>query len=165
MRDHRECDPAGARLGRPCDARILEHHTAPGQGLRQRGRVPVPVPSGQRAVRGQLRRPGRQIYGAKGRDAAQAVTLDDARALDASRPLAFARERFRLPDGIVYLDGNSLGALPVATVERLKLVAERQWGEDLISSWTKHDWIDWPVRIAAKLAPIVGARPSGLLIA
>jgi kynureninase len=93
------------------------------------------------------------------------VTLEDAKALDASDPLAFARERFRLPNGVVYLDGNSLGALPVATAERLAETIDRQWGEDLISSWTKHDWIDWPTRIAAKLAAIVGAKPNELLIA
>ena len=70
-----------------------------------------------------------------------------------------------LPDGIIYLDGNSLGALPVATADRLSEVTERQWGDDLIASWNKHDWIEWPTRIAARLAPIVGARPSELLIA
>jgi kynureninase len=93
------------------------------------------------------------------------MTLDEARQLDAADPLAFARERFHLPEGVIYLDGNSLGALPAATGERLGEVAERQWGEDLISSWNKHGWIDWPTRIAAKLAPIVGARPKELLIA
>jgi kynureninase len=93
------------------------------------------------------------------------MTLDEARRLDAADPLGFARKRFRLPDGIVYLDGNSLGALPAGTAERLREVAERQWGDGLITSWNKHGWIDWPTRIAAKLAPIVGARPSELLIA
>ena len=93
------------------------------------------------------------------------MTLDDAQALDAADPLASARERFMLPDGIIYLDGNSLGALPVATADRLSEVTERQWGDDLIASWNKHDWIEWPTRIAARLAPIVGARPSELLIA
>ena len=93
------------------------------------------------------------------------MTLDQARQLDAANPLAFARERFHLPEGVIYLDGNSLGALPAATAERLGEVAGRQWGEDLISSWNKHGWIDWPTRIAAKLAPIVGARPNELLIA
>ena len=93
------------------------------------------------------------------------MTRDEALALDASDPLAFARERFRLPDGIIYLDGNSLGALPTAAPAALATTAERQWGDDLIASWNKHGWIDWPTRIAAKLAPIVGAKTSELLIA
>jgi len=93
------------------------------------------------------------------------VTLDEATKLDAADPLASARKRFVLPDGVIYLDGNSLGALPAAAAEALANAAERQWGEDLIASWNKHGWIDWPTRIAAKLAPIVGAKPSELLIA
>jgi kynureninase len=93
------------------------------------------------------------------------VTRDEAQRLDAADPLAFARERFSLPNGIIYLDGNSLGALPVAAPAALARAAERQWGEDLIASWTKHDWIDWPTQIAAKLAPIVGAQANELLIA
>jgi kynureninase len=86
-----------------------------------------------------------------------------AQQLDASDPLAFARERFRIPEDLIYLDGNSLGALPVATPDALTRT-ERQWGEDLIASWNKHEWIDWPTKIAAKLAPIVGAKPNELLI-
>ena len=93
------------------------------------------------------------------------MTLRDARDLDASDPLVFARARFRLPEGVIYLDGNSLGALPAAAPAALAETAERQWGEDLIASWNKHGWIDWPTRIAARLAPIVGARPNELLIA
>ena len=93
------------------------------------------------------------------------MTLDEATKLDAADPLASARARFELPDGVIYLDGNSLGALPAAAAEALATTAERQWGEDLIASWNKHGWIDWPTRIAAKLAPIVGAKPSELLIA
>ena len=93
------------------------------------------------------------------------MTLDEAKQLDATDPLAFACERFSLPDGVIYLDGNSLGALPAATAARLREVVERQWGGDLIASWNAHGWIDWPTRIAAKLAPLVGAKPSELLIA
>ena len=93
------------------------------------------------------------------------MTIDRARELDAADPLAFARERFSLPNGIIYLDGNSLGALPQAAPARLADVVERQWGGDLITSWNKHGWIDWPQQVAAKLAPIVGAKPSELLIA
>ena len=93
------------------------------------------------------------------------MTLDEAQQLDADDPLAFARDRFRLPAGIIYLDGNSLGALPRAAPGALADTVERQWGEDLIGSWNKHDWIDWPTRIAAKLAPVVGATPNELLVA
>jgi kynureninase len=93
------------------------------------------------------------------------VTRDEARQLDASDPLALTRERFVLPDGTIYLDGNSLGALPKATVPHLFDVVERQWGEDLIASWNTHGWIDTPMRVAAKLAPIVGAKPNELLVA
>ena len=93
------------------------------------------------------------------------MQADQAQHLDASDPLAFARERFRLPPGVIYLDGKSLGALPAAAPAALANTAERQWGDDLIASWNEHGWIDWPTRIAARLAPIVGARPSELLIA
>jgi kynureninase len=93
------------------------------------------------------------------------MNLEDARQLDSADPLVFARERFKLPDGIIYLDGNSLGALPAVAAERLRHVTEREWGDDLIASWNAHDWIDAPTRIAAKLAPIVGAKPDELLIA
>jgi kynureninase len=94
-----------------------------------------------------------------------ALTFEAAHQLDADDPLAFARDRFRLPDATIYLDGNSLGALPKATSPHVVEVLERQWGDDLITSWNKHGWIEWPQRIAAKLAPIVGADPNELLIA
>jgi len=93
------------------------------------------------------------------------VTREDAKKLDAADPLAFARERFRLPKGVIYLDGNSLGAMPAAAPAALTDTSDRQWGADLIASWNKHGWIDWPTRVAAKLAPIVGAKPNELLIA
>ena len=93
------------------------------------------------------------------------MTLEEAQQLDAADKLAFARERFRLPEDLIYLDGNSLGALPAAAPGSLANTAERQWGDDLIASWNKHQWIDWPMSIAARLAPIVGAKPNELLIA
>ena len=93
------------------------------------------------------------------------MTLDDARDLDRADPLAPLRERFQLPPGIIYLDGNSLGPLPLATAGKLRGIVKQQWGEDLIASWNMHGWIDWPARIAAKLAPILGADSDGLLIA
>jgi kynureninase len=93
------------------------------------------------------------------------LTTEEAQQLDAADPLAFARERFCLPEGVIYLDGNSLGALPKAAPAALAHTAERQWGEDLIASWNRHGWIDWPTRLAARPAPIVGAKPNELLIA
>ena len=93
------------------------------------------------------------------------MTLDEARALDAADPLAHCRDRFLLPSGKIYLDGNSLGALPAATAARLGETIEREWGESLIESWNKHDWIGAPERVAAKLAPMVGAAADELLIA
>jgi len=93
------------------------------------------------------------------------VTLEEAKQLDGADPLAFARERFVLPEGTIYLDGNSLGALPKATSPHLFDRVERQWGEDLIAGWNTHGWIDAPLRVAAKLAPIVGAKPRELLVA
>jgi kynureninase len=93
------------------------------------------------------------------------MNIEEAADLDSRDPLAFARERFRLPEGVIYLDGNSLGALPAAAPAAVANTAERQWGEDLIASWNKHGWIDWPTTIAAKLAPLVGAKPNELLVA
>jgi kynureninase len=93
------------------------------------------------------------------------VTLDEARLLDAQDRLAFARERFSIPNGLTYLDGNSLGALPVATAQRVDHLIRDLWAQDLISSWNKHGWIDAPMRVAAKLVQIVGAKPNELLIA
>ena len=85
--------------------------------------------------------------------------------MDRADPLVFARDRFRLPAGKTYLDGNSLGALPIATAARVGETIRHEWGDDLIAGWTKHDWMEAPFRVAAKLGPIVGARPSELLIA
>ena len=89
------------------------------------------------------------------------MTREQARALDAADPLAHLRARFRLPDESVYLDGNSLGALPKDAAARMADVVERQWGTDLITSWNEHGWIEWPLSVAAKLAPIVGGKGGG----
>ena len=83
------------------------------------------------------------------------MTLDEVRALDAADPLAAYREQFALPDGVIYLDGNSLGALPRATPAALADVATRQWGDRLIRSWNE-GWIDAPQRIGGKIAPLIG---------
>jgi kynureninase len=93
------------------------------------------------------------------------MTREDAQALDAADPLRGARGRFHIPDGTIYLDGNSLGAMPRAVSANLAEVVEGEWGEDLVSSWNKHHWIDAPTRVAAKIAPLIGVQPHELLIA
>ena len=92
------------------------------------------------------------------------MTLDDTRTLDAADPLAHCRDRFALPDGVIYLDGNSLGALPRATGAAVADVVERQWGRQLITSWNRHGWIDAPATLGAKLAPLIGAAPDEVLV-
>lgn len=91
------------------------------------------------------------------------MTLIQAQALDAADPLAPMRDRFALPPGIIYLDGNSLGPLPRATAPALADMAERQWGERLIRSWNE-GWIDAPQRLGAKLAPLLGAAPAEVIV-
>ena len=92
------------------------------------------------------------------------MTPAEARTLDAADPLAAMRERFALPDGLIYLDGNSLGALPRATGAAVAEVVERQWGEQLITSWNRHGWIDAPATLAAKLAPLIGTAADEVLV-
>ena len=82
-----------------------------------------------------------------------------ARILDAGDPLAGFRDRFIVPEGVIYLDGNSLGCLPKATPARMEQVVREEWGEGLIRSWNTADWVDWPLRIGGKIAPLIGASP------
>lgn len=84
-------------------------------------------------------------------------TLAEAQRRDAADPLAHARARFALPEGMIYLDGNSLGALPRDTAAAVGGVIAEQWGRDLISSWNRHRWINAPQRLGAIIAPLVGA--------
>ncbi|MEP1445617.1 MAG: kynureninase [Paraglaciecola sp.] len=91
------------------------------------------------------------------------MNLDEIRALDKTDPLADKRLEFDLPKDVVYLDGNSLGALPRAVKTHLSQVLCQQWGNDLIKSWNDHQWIDLPVKVGEKIAPIIGAA-SGQVI-
>jgi kynureninase len=93
------------------------------------------------------------------------LTLDEVRALDAADPLRPFRDRFFLPEGIIYLDGNSLGALPKAAVARQRSLVEEEWGSELIRSWNTRGWIEAPQRIGAKIAPLIGARPNEVIVA
>lgn len=93
------------------------------------------------------------------------IRREDAGRLDAADPLAPFRDRFVLPDGLVYLDGNSLGALPRRVTERVAGVVSREWGEGLIRSWNEAGWIDLPRRVGDKLARLVGAAPGEVVCA
>ena len=93
------------------------------------------------------------------------ITRSVAEALDAADPLAPFRERFVLPDGLVYLDGNSLGALPKAAAARVAEVVAHEWGEGLVRSWNDAGWIDLPRRVGDKIARLVGAGPGEVVCA
>lgn len=92
------------------------------------------------------------------------VTRADCLALDAADPLRGVRHRFDLPEGCIYLDGNSLGALPKAAADHIRQLVEIQWGKDLITSWNKHGWIDLPAKLGAKIARLIGAKPHEVLV-
>jgi len=89
----------------------------------------------------------------------------DCEAGDAADPLAAFRDRFVLEDGVIYLDGNSLGALPKATAGRLAAVVEEEWGRGLIRSWNTAGWMDQPRRVGDKIAALIGARPGEVVAA
>ena len=86
-----------------------------------------------------------------------------AAEFDAADPLAGYRERFTLPEGVIYLDGNSLGALPKATPAAVQRVVEQEWGEGLIRSWNSAGWFDMASRIGGKIAPLIGANPHEVI--
>lgn len=89
-----------------------------------------------------------------------------AAALDAADDLGKLRERFTLPEGVVYLDGNSLGALPAGVASAVADAVTRQWGNQLIRSWTEGEanWWNAPERIGNKLAPLIGSAPDQVVV-
>ena len=86
-------------------------------------------------------------------------------ALDRADPLAPLRDKFLLPPDVIYLDGNLLGALPRSTAARVSRVIEKEWGEDLITSWNRHDWIAMPERVGDKIARLIGAEAGEVVVA
>lgn len=91
------------------------------------------------------------------------MTEDDVIKFDTADPLAAHRRHFELPTDTIYLNGNSLGPLSTASKHRVREVVESQWGNDLISSWNKHQWIDLPLSVGEKIAPLIGAAPGQVL--
>ena len=84
--------------------------------------------------------------------------LEKAREFDAADPLAKYRERFHQPEAVIYLDGNSLGALPKATPSAMARAVEQEWGDGLIRSWNDAGWFEMGSRVGAKIAPLIGAQ-------
>ena len=92
------------------------------------------------------------------------MNIEEIERLDQSDPLKAKAEEFYLPDGQVYLDGNSLGAMPLAAKQRLQDVVTREWGEDLIHSWNDNDWFIQPGRIGDKIAQLIGADEGEVIV-
>jgi kynureninase len=91
------------------------------------------------------------------------ATLADVRAWDAADPLRPLRGAFELPDGVIYVDGNSLGAAPRVAAARLQRAIDDEWALGLVRSWNAADWIGAPARIGAKIAPLIGAAPGEVI--
>jgi kynureninase len=90
--------------------------------------------------------------------------LDRARECDAAHPLGGARARFIVPDGLIYLDGNSLGALPARVSERVRGLIETEWGVALGTGWNNCGWMEAPERVGDRIAPLIGAQPGEVLV-
>lgn len=90
--------------------------------------------------------------------------LDEAQGLDADDALAHLRQCFHVPDGVVYLDGNSLGLMPKGVPARLAATAEAEWSEGLIRSWTAAGWMKLPSTVGDRIAPLIGAGPGEVVV-
>lgn len=88
------------------------------------------------------------------------ITLDDCQARDAADPLRPLRDLFSIPEGLIYLDGNSLGVSPKTAAARAAQVVSQEWGQGLIRSWNTAGWFDLPQRLGDRIAPLIGAGPG-----
>jgi kynureninase len=86
--------------------------------------------------------------------------LQDCRALDTNDPLHALRDLFTLPEGVIYLDGNSLGPLPKAAPDRIAQAVRDEWGQGLIRSWNTAGWFEMPQRLGDKIGTLIGAAPG-----
>lgn len=97
-------------------------------------------------------------------DTTSALDLETLQRWDAADPLRQFRDEFELPQATVYLDGNSLGALPRTTRHRVAQVVSNEWGERLIRSWNECKWIEAPQRVGDKIAKLIGADPGEVIV-
>ncbi len=97
-------------------------------------------------------------------DLTQTISREDCVAADTTDPLAPFRDRFLIPEGVIYLDGNSLGVRPKGAQERAEEVVKQEWGEDLVTSWNKNGWFDLPKRLGDKINQLVGGGEGGCVV-
>ena len=93
------------------------------------------------------------------------ITLQDCQARDAADPLRTLRDLFSIPDGLIYLDGNSLGVSPKTAAARAAQVVSQEWGQGLIRSWNTAGWFDLPQRLGNQIAPLIGAGQGEVVVA
>src|ERR1700726_138176 len=96
--------------------------------------------------------------------AAIAVSRDACIARDAADPIGALRDRFVIPDGLIYLDGNSLGPMPRAAARVLSRTIEQEWGRDLIKSWNSAGWFDMPLRLGDRIGALIGASAGQTVV-
>ena len=94
-----------------------------------------------------------------------ANTLAECQALDQQDPLRSLRDLFQVPEGMIYLDGNSLGVLPKATPARVAAALAQEWGQDLIQSWNSAGWFQMPLQVGNKIARLIGAKDNEVVAA
>ncbi len=87
------------------------------------------------------------------------ISIENIASRDASDPLKHLREEFHIPEGLVYLDGNSLGPAPISVFSEIEKVTHQEWATDLIGSWNKAGWFELPVKVGAVIGEIIGAGP------
>jgi len=92
------------------------------------------------------------------------LSRQDCEQLDAQDPLAAKRSEFKLPAGVIYLDGNSLGALTHGAERRVQELVSAEWGRDLIKSWNIHGWIDLPGTLGGRIAPLIGGPAEDIVV-
>ena len=92
------------------------------------------------------------------------LTCEDFTSLDKIDPLAKVRDEFSLPQNLIYFDGNSLGPLPKCTIHTLETMIQKEWGNGLIGSWNKENWINMPRELGNKIAPLVGAKLGEVIV-
>lgn len=95
----------------------------------------------------------------------RSITRADCESLDGADPLRAFRNRFHVPRGLIYLDGNSLGAMPTSVPARIARLLEQEWGDDLIRGWTKDGWMDLPLAVGAKIGALIGAGEDETIVA